>query len=492
MVTEFRELKPVINNLHKSPMDRLPVEIISIIFGYFVEKPDFIPSPVMSAHNLAYPQQLTLGAVCSNWRRIAWSLPSLWTSLAFQFTTSTSYTRVRLAVEWLERSGRLPVDIILSTPDNPGSFKQPDLSRAMPLIRAVNLCSDRWRSLTLFLPQSFMSFIHDANGPPPMLLHLHVNSHDVASLDISQTAPKSVHIANIPLEELSMKWHEVTRISTSNFYDAHDCLQILRQATKVEQCFFYLKNGGDPTSNLIVNCQLTCLDVTFYSGHNIAFFFDHITLPALKSLTLNDLPFDILPVNSLVSFFRRSSCQLDSLCLDDPFMFRRDAMELMSAIPSVSDLSLHFRIPGRESNISLLLGPFYQSLASLTDIQGRSLLLLPRLKTLNVSGYFSFPDKLIAALYHRLRLSKRDKAAQQSLDHVRIVCRTEDDEVRNPISRISQSTLDQILYLQKEGVEFKIEVHSGPHRRQDLLEMSLEDRCTEEGVQVGPSDTAQP
>ncbi|KAF8809807.1 hypothetical protein BYT27DRAFT_7093259, partial [Phlegmacium glaucopus] len=65
-----------INHLQSPILRRIPPEIISHIFNLYL--PEFhIDNPRDSKE--AVP--LTLGAVCKSWRNIAWSSPTLWSSM---------------------------------------------------------------------------------------------------------------------------------------------------------------------------------------------------------------------------------------------------------------------------------------------------------------------------------------------------------------------------------------------------------------------------
>ena len=90
-------------NIPQRPFDTLPVEVTSIIFVYIVHSfRDHETSP------------LTLGKICRQWRQIAWSTPQLWTKLSMHSGHTKWEPSVRLAEEWLSRSGRPPLTINLS------------------------------------------------------------------------------------------------------------------------------------------------------------------------------------------------------------------------------------------------------------------------------------------------------------------------------------------------------------------------------------------
>ena len=68
-------------------------------------------------NNFFFP--LSLGVICSYWRDIAWSTPSLWSSLVVRVTSKHDpHIIAGIAQEWLARSGQLPLSIRISAYNN--------------------------------------------------------------------------------------------------------------------------------------------------------------------------------------------------------------------------------------------------------------------------------------------------------------------------------------------------------------------------------------
>ena len=103
------DLKRKINQLHSLVIRQLAPDVMSTIFEFCL--PDFTDnkrSPY--TENLSTP--LSLGAICSHWREIAWSTPSLWSSLVIRVPSNLdSHMTTGIAQEWLGRSGQLPLSI---------------------------------------------------------------------------------------------------------------------------------------------------------------------------------------------------------------------------------------------------------------------------------------------------------------------------------------------------------------------------------------------
>ncbi|KAF8893699.1 hypothetical protein CPB84DRAFT_1848603 [Gymnopilus junonius] len=272
----------------------MPIEIISTIFEFYTAE----------IRGNLHTTPLTLGAVCQSWRQIAWSTPSIWTSFAFLLKQPENPTRVEVAVEWLQRSRRLPVSIELYTSADLGP--QTPVDALLPLIESINLCSDRWRSLSLSVPPLILSHINDNYGAPPVMDSLYINVADskFIHLSIPSTMSKKVDITGISLEDLSFQWDNTTYVSADGSYTVYDCIEILRQGTHLIKCYFVPMDSGfhDVTFDMCMNHQVTYLNFLCYcEEQDMAFFFDHVTLPALHTLHLN-MMMDGVPVQSLTTF----------------------------------------------------------------------------------------------------------------------------------------------------------------------------------------------
>ncbi|KAJ7812034.1 hypothetical protein B0H14DRAFT_2377905, partial [Mycena olivaceomarginata] len=88
-----------------SPLRRIPPEILSLIFDF--------ASPFTECFMIIEDGPWPLSAVCSRWRSIALSQPSLWTELWLDFAEGPeSVAGILLLVEaHLERSQKLPLTI---------------------------------------------------------------------------------------------------------------------------------------------------------------------------------------------------------------------------------------------------------------------------------------------------------------------------------------------------------------------------------------------
>ena len=106
------ELKRKINRSHSAIIRHLPPDVMSTIFEfclpYFTD--DYNHFLAFIREDFSFP--LSLGAICSYWRDIAWSMPSLWSSLVARVRSNNDpHIIAGVAQEWLARSGQLPLSI---------------------------------------------------------------------------------------------------------------------------------------------------------------------------------------------------------------------------------------------------------------------------------------------------------------------------------------------------------------------------------------------
>ncbi|KAF5361845.1 hypothetical protein D9756_002073 [Leucocoprinus leucothites] len=118
----------------RPPTSHLPFEVLSHIFQFACPPIDFNARPLceydyydLSAgsgcNTIAYPESadythlqyrcfpLILGAVCSRWRKVAWSTPELWTTFALEVSETKFNSQVSLLRLYLTNSGSLPTSL---------------------------------------------------------------------------------------------------------------------------------------------------------------------------------------------------------------------------------------------------------------------------------------------------------------------------------------------------------------------------------------------
>lgn len=117
--------------LVSTPIDVLPVELMAYIFSLSISA-----SPTISLPLPPGPWHLT--RVCSRWRTIALSTPSLWSKFIISVTKNNFAPLGAAVVQILERSQPLPITFVLHS-----SAALPDLQRRLSLYSHPNRCRSR-------------------------------------------------------------------------------------------------------------------------------------------------------------------------------------------------------------------------------------------------------------------------------------------------------------------------------------------------------------
>lgn len=175
---------------------RLPLEVMCQIFEAYVKlypqvytKPKFYPfssniqvgTPVhFSSLNPRAP--LSLGAVCRQWRNIAWSHPPLWNNLYIDLSPRGHEHGPTIINEWLTRSQSLPLDIRISDGEGLDDTSE---EHGVATMNVLKQFSSRWRGLDICIQQSTMlydledSYLSDYQNPgcPSILQHLSLNGY---------------------------------------------------------------------------------------------------------------------------------------------------------------------------------------------------------------------------------------------------------------------------------------------------------------------------
>ena len=382
-------------------MQEVPPEILSIIFQFFI-------SPYSDSEPYPY-SSLRLGAICGRWRALAWSTPCLWNSISIDFDRGSLVDKLRLAREWLSRSGELPLSITITA----GSSRDPsllDVTLLCALIDAINGYAYRWRVLDISLPPPMLPLFH---ADPHGISILHTLTIDPttylrASLDPVQDSerfnptnpcpsPMVVKIFNIHLQSVGICWDKVTHLDVDHF-SVDECFEVLRHAPSLTNCHFDSIMANEfnfpiPGSTLY-HPNLTSLKVKF-SGAEA--FFQHVTFPSLLFLSVESRPFQV-PPQGLLAFLRRSSPPLHELHL---LSFENEDEEsiirILSEIPSLKILHLR-SIPshGYGYDPSRVFKCLSDPSFTLSDDGTK---FLPRLETMSYIGVPNFSWDLVPKIF---------------------------------------------------------------------------------------------
>ncbi|PPQ76708.1 hypothetical protein CVT26_004386 [Gymnopilus dilepis] len=310
------------------------------------------PIPDLQASRAVFA--VRLGAVCHNWRRIAWSSPRLWSSLIIDSSNAVvTDTRIELVKEWIDRSGCLLLSIAWHQPSlviQTGFVLLFNDNNAKSLIDIMNRHADRWESLNLHLPAGALR-LFDASKASKLSslrkLALHVPlEQPLTSTTFFDLTPPIVNLTFIGNWRWDIKvldWKRVTHL-TASLANTHDVLRILNEGQYLQECKLHICDPRldlGPTSSYPIARSLTVLVIRFLGPGSMEFFINSVTLPALKLLHIHiEEPGIILSVPAFVSFLTRSSPALTKLALVCGGLTQDGFVPIARLLPSLEALSI--------------------------------------------------------------------------------------------------------------------------------------------------------
>ncbi|KAJ3510319.1 hypothetical protein NLJ89_g4746 [Agrocybe chaxingu] len=366
------------------PISRLPIELLCDIFTAYVDDPTRYrvdrPTPLVSRVSNADPT--LLGQVCSHWRTVAINLPNLWSSI---FIEKPAKTHIYLTQIWLERAAGQPLNITLWDSD--------DLQSMGCILTALASYSQFWKRLELRLPLDLVPHFWNLTKFPRIcdmlgtleIMPLGAVSPQLQQYDIGNPGWDRRYLRDIwSFFYTSPALHDIIWIgrfddflhdktpydqlqtvrlhSNQQYLDVQDAVGFIARFPKLH----HLNTGVSFTSqHLSFKSSLPTAPVVMEHLHtlylwarvSLSFAFSHLTLPALKDLTIcsmsgGDLLLDHL---TLKEFFHRSKCRLERLVYADDKLTNDDlnALLLLPELQSLRSLECTAKI--QDSTIRALL-----------------------------------------------------------------------------------------------------------------------------------------
>ncbi|KAF8878661.1 hypothetical protein CPB84DRAFT_1852300 [Gymnopilus junonius] len=221
-----RKARAQMNALHDPMSARFPVEIGSKIFEMC------IPTELFG-----YP--IYLGALCQNWRKIAWSTPGVWNFIDIDADRLAKWVELQdIAVEWLFRSCDLPLTVKVHSSST--SSDEKTILCVQALAEYLNELSPRWQTLDLALPGECFSLFHGKGLACPLLhtLKLKKYGHHSQECDfyLENAKPRELLLGDsVTLKSLQVGFYNLTRANVPCF-DAEECAGFFKQAALLESC----------------------------------------------------------------------------------------------------------------------------------------------------------------------------------------------------------------------------------------------------------------
>ena len=327
------DLKRKFNRLQSPINHRLPPDIISTIFEFCLR--DFTDHQVSpyTEEDLSIP--LSLGAICSYWRDIAWSTPTLWSSLVIRVTRKHDSLTTDIAEEWLARSGQLPLTIRISS--------RKYINTVSALANIINQYSSRWFDLDLYIPDHYYKYFHATNNHAPLLksIRFHCPSNKLKNLNFRLTCPRleRASLSNFPVDGTNIQWDNLTHLTLDSI-SIIDSFRILRKAPRLVFCNYLGfctsiegRSIGAPVFASLRSLQLP-------RAGSAEGFLNSLIAPHLEELSLPD--YSITSMETITSFLRRSACSLRSFStlLSGLPPYFEGFMNLLQSMPSLNTLSI--------------------------------------------------------------------------------------------------------------------------------------------------------
>ena len=443
------------NAIHDSFIHKLPPEIGSHIFRlclptlYFDDTEEWIEAGTSTTRVLG------LGAVCRQWRHLAWATPDLWDTLFLTILPSTRRSLAEslpgLLCEWLSRSGMRPLTIFFRYSEESDAYDLLDesivkilASAADLVIETINLHSGRWRNLHLDVGADIPGRLCGSVQPNQLFgLELQVEgarSPTQKFIMKRKPFPTLLTLVNFSPTLIDIGWDNIIRAYLFEL-NAKECLEVLRRAPALEYCLAQPWDDDTVEFGTTINSRLRWLDI-LSRGTN---FLDAINVSSLEEWD-HDTGGGPLPVTAMVALFERSGCCLKILNLQNISAPPDDLSILFQAVPSLERLRLHFlSVKNTDGVMDDILARIFNSFpynSTILSEEASRQSFLPRLQlmdcvpSLTILPPFSWND--IPRLYcqgHRRSLALRSAARE---------------------SHISDDIALQLLKLTDEGVNLQI------------------------------------
>ena len=397
MHTKRRALRTIMNENHDQLIAKFPPEIASRIFIHYTEP---------KKNNTISP--LYLGAVCQKWRQLAWRTPQLWTVVVVRVYSP------QLLAEYLERSASLPLFISLFP-----SQKMIDDEIYLEAINILNRHSSRWRVLRNTLPAHHLHRLCGSPGGNILSVLIlqpmeesteHRDAYDVATFSMKcKPRPMNLILAKYRLANVDIALNRLTRASLQ-YIAVDECFELMRRAPLLEilSLFGLIRSSGAfpvPVTRIILP-RLCWLEVCFISGESVVTeVLDSIYAPSLEQWDhlLSRVPSS---ANNMISFIEHSSFPLKAFTVGGSQHLYNQLHGILSLLPSLDFLKLHFRHRNRSLTDELL---------NRLCASDESSPFLPRLRTLVFTPQLTFPwESLPQIFFSPTRQSLRVKVDQHT------------------------------------------------------------------------------
>ena len=261
-----------------TPVRSLPVEILSEIFLRIRDATT--PDTTHGEWNIRSPKlnktPLLLGSVCSRWRTVTLSTPSLWASFSLTVGSDHVERSTALAEMWLARAGVGPLSISLCAHIYIHSMR--------PFMQTFLPYCERWYEIKLDLPTAFMDNWYPAKNRLLSLHKLFIGTR-CGPNDVFALAPRLRHLyldSYYPPSEFQLPWSQLQFCGGTRGCDS--CLELLRLTPNLEECVIWPYNSGEVSHTPAQLSRVHRMRIHRDPTH----FLNKLLLPELRELFLVD------------------------------------------------------------------------------------------------------------------------------------------------------------------------------------------------------------
>lgn len=351
LLARQHELLIKINYHHDPISSRFPAEIGARIFECYVE--DYCH--VTQNHDTRPSRQpifspLSIGAVCKDWRRIAWSSPQIWTHMQV-IRQNIIETDMEVIQQWLTRSGQLPLSWRIQFRFHDNCAISQVRKKVRRFLSTVNQHSHRWQDLYLSFPlPDYYRYVCPNPLGAPLLRKLRLenlnNRTEFIHFGIRDVKPRPFHVSlkSVALRFLDIDWNHLTKLRMSEVdIELHELIQLLQRAPMLEDCRFdYIHFTGMPTlpaNPPTIHHKICSLILSGFTGNVTELISGNsVRFPCLIYLTFT--PGSHLVLNNVSVLIETSRPQLTRLFVDVPKSEYDILLSILAATPSLHELRL--------------------------------------------------------------------------------------------------------------------------------------------------------
>ncbi|KAJ7743110.1 hypothetical protein B0H16DRAFT_1890024 [Mycena metata] len=327
----------------------LPPELTSEIFLHCLPDAEFIcPDDPLDA-------PLLLCHICRQWRHVALTTPGLWASLYIDLHWFGLLDGVGNVIgDWLSRAGRMPLSLQIIDSDPDESFQPAELHT---LLKTIGNLTSQWQNISITVPPAYLQDLFPVGATFPQLIRLSLDlsfDDDPPPPTLTDTFSlreirfhKMPFILTTPLEKLTVYRSEMMNVSQG--------LNVLRNTANLSSCTFSLIHFKlkDPVTSLPPHAHLRTLTLSENLYDDVESLLTtellrHLTLPALKHLTLRFEDSDDVPdadISHLILFLSRCSPELQKLTLCFLPTSEVGLLQVLECTPFIATLDLQLRTP---------------------------------------------------------------------------------------------------------------------------------------------------